>query len=52
MAFAQDKDVITIEIEHVNLQALNELQALGKEIHPNPNALRLPLNKIPLKRIL
>mgnify|MGYP000851799070 CR=1 FL=1 len=45
MAFAQDKDVITIEIEHVNLQALNELQALGKEIHPNPNALEIIKNK-------
>lgn len=45
MAFAQDKDVITIEIEHVNLEALHELQRNGKEVYPNPNALEIIKNK-------
>lgn len=37
--FGKDCDVITIEIEKVNTDALLQLQAEGKIIHPNPNAL-------------
>jgi len=39
LAFGKDKDLITIEIEHVNTDALRALQALGKIVHPNPDAL-------------
>ncbi len=45
LAFGQDKDVITIEIEHVNLDALITLEKQGKEIHPNPEALKIIKNK-------
>lgn len=45
LAFGQDKDVITIEIEHVNLEALIALEKQGKEIHPNPRALKIIKNK-------
>ena len=36
MAFAADCDTICIEIEAVNVQALRDLRAQGKKVHPNP----------------
>ncbi len=45
LAFGQDKDLITIEIEHVNTDALRALQALGKTVHPNPDALDIIKDK-------
>ena len=33
-------DVLTIEIEHVNIEALEELERLGKKVFPTPQALR------------
>ena len=32
MAFGNDCDIITIEIEHVNIEALYELEKLGKGV--------------------
>ncbi|MCO6460745.1 MAG: 5-(carboxyamino)imidazole ribonucleotide synthase [Saprospiraceae bacterium] len=43
--FSADKDIITVEIEHVNLDALKELESQGKEVHPNPHALGIIKNK-------
>jgi 5-(carboxyamino)imidazole ribonucleotide synthase len=40
MAFGQDKDILSIEIEHVNTEALLELERMGKTVHPAPRALR------------
>ena len=45
LAFGRDKDVITIEIEHVNTDALRELQRLGKIVHPSPEALEVIKDK-------
>jgi 5-(carboxyamino)imidazole ribonucleotide synthase len=45
LAFGQDKDVITIEIEHVNTEALHELERRGKIVHPAPRALDLIKDK-------
>ncbi|HQW56916.1 MAG TPA: ATP-grasp domain-containing protein [Saprospiraceae bacterium] len=45
MAFGGDKDILTVEIEHVNIEALFDLEKAGKEIHPNPTALSLIQNK-------
>ncbi len=45
MAFGQDCDVITIEIENVNTEALKHLQADGKEVYPNPEAIELIQDK-------
>lgn len=45
MAFAKKVDVLTIEIEKVNIQALHELHQLGKEIHPQPKALEIIQDK-------
>ena len=39
MAFGADKDIISIEIEHVHTGALRELEAAGKKVHPAPDAL-------------
>ncbi|MEZ4967154.1 MAG: 5-(carboxyamino)imidazole ribonucleotide synthase [Saprospiraceae bacterium] len=39
LAFGSDMDVLTIEIEHVNTDALRVLQKQGKTVHPHPDAL-------------
>ncbi len=46
MAFGQDCDVITIEIENVNTQALKDLQAQGKKVFPQPAIVELIQNKV------
>jgi 5-(carboxyamino)imidazole ribonucleotide synthase len=38
--FGNSVDVLTIEIEHVNIEALEELERLGKKVFPTPKALR------------
>ena len=38
--FGKTLDVLTIEIEHVNIEALEELERLGKKVFPTPQALR------------
>ncbi len=45
LAFGQDKDVLTIEIEHVNTAALHALEAQGKVVHPSPRALDIIKDK-------
>ena len=37
--FGKNCDVLTIEIEHVNVEALKKLSAEGVKVHPNPIAL-------------
>jgi len=38
--FGKSVDVLTLEIEHVNIEALEELERLGKKVFPTPQALR------------
>lgn len=45
VAFGADKDVITIEIEAVNLEALKFLEKQGKTVHPRPAALKIIKDK-------
>jgi 5-(carboxyamino)imidazole ribonucleotide synthase len=45
LAFGSDKDVLTIEIEHVNTDALRALEAMGKIVHPSPAALDIIKDK-------
>lgn len=45
MAFGKDVDVLTIEIEKVNLEALIELEKMGKIVHPSPSALAIIRDK-------
>src|SRR5690554_2907436 len=45
IAFGKDKDVITVEIEHVNVDALEELESRGIKVFPQPKILRLIQDK-------
>ena len=40
LAFARDADVVGIEIEHVSVEALERLKAMGKRVIPDPSVLR------------
>lgn len=43
--FGQDKDVLTVEIENVNIEALEELERQGKKVFPQPRVLRIIRDK-------
>ncbi len=43
--FGQNVDVLTIEIENVNVDALEKLESEGVKVFPQPNALRTIQNK-------
>ena len=45
LEFGADCDVITIEIEHVNTQALAKLREMGKIVFPDPDILGLVQDK-------
>ncbi|MCB0656419.1 MAG: 5-(carboxyamino)imidazole ribonucleotide synthase [Saprospiraceae bacterium] len=45
MAFGKDMDVLTIEIEKVNIDALFDLRTQGVTVHPNPDALAIIRDK-------
>lgn len=45
MAFGKDKDIVTIEIEHVNVDALKSLQASGVKVFPQPEVLEIIKDK-------
>lgn len=44
--FGQGLDAITIEIESVNVEALEKLESEGVKIYPKPSAIRIIKNKI------
>lgn len=50
LAFGQLVDVITIEIESVNTDALEMLEKQGKKVIPSPRVLKLIKNKISQKQ--
>jgi 5-(carboxyamino)imidazole ribonucleotide synthase len=39
-AFGKNADVLTIEIEHVNVEALEKLQSEGVKVYPQPQVIR------------
>lgn len=43
--FGKDKDVITVEIEHVNIDALEALEKMNIKVFPQPNVLRIIQDK-------
>lgn len=45
MAFGKDKDLLTIEIEHVNTDALADLENRGVTVYPQPHILRMIQDK-------
>ena len=44
-AFGQQCDLLTIEIENVNTEALQRLQAGGKQVYPEPDVIALIQDK-------
>lgn len=44
-AFGKDLDMVTIEIEHVNVEALEKLESEGVEVHPSPALIRIIQDK-------
>jgi 5-(carboxyamino)imidazole ribonucleotide synthase len=44
-AFGQGKDVITVEIEHVNTDALKKLESNGVKVFPQPHILEMIQDK-------
>ena len=46
LQFGQDKDVVSIEIEHVNVEALEELEKQGIKVIPNSNIIKIIQQKI------
>ena len=45
LAWAENLDLITIEIEHVNIEALKKLQKAGKKVFPQPEVLEIIQDK-------
>lgn len=45
MDFGKDCDVLSIEIENVNTEALEALESQGKKVYPQPHIIRLIQNK-------
>ena len=43
--FGKKVDIITIEIEHVNVEALYKLEKEGVKVHPSPSNIELIQNK-------
>ncbi len=43
--FGKDKDLITIEIENVNIEALKKLEKEGKSIYPQPHIIEMIQDK-------
>ncbi|MEM8887085.1 MAG: 5-(carboxyamino)imidazole ribonucleotide synthase [Bacteroidota bacterium] len=50
VAFGQDVDILTIEIEKVNTDALAELQRQGKKVYPDPSIIKLIQSKCDQKQ--
>ncbi len=45
LEFGKGMDVLTIEIEHVNVDALDELEKQGVKVYPQPSVIRLIQDK-------
>lgn len=45
LEFGKDKDVITVEIENVNIEAYEELEGQGKKVFPQPSVLKTVRDK-------
>jgi 5-(carboxyamino)imidazole ribonucleotide synthase len=45
LEFGKTKDVITVEIENVSVEALEELEKMGKKVFPQPHVLKIIKDK-------
>lgn len=43
--FGRNCDIITVEIEHVNVEALEQLEQEGKRVYPQPSVLKIIQDK-------
>ena len=43
--FGKNKDLITVEMENINVDALESLEKLGKKVYPQANVLRIIQDK-------
>lgn len=50
MNFGRDVDTLTIEIEAVNVNALEDLEKSGVKVYPQPSVLRIIQNKVRQKK--
>ena len=48
--FAKNIDILTIEIENVNVKALEEIEKKGIKVYPQPNVLGIIQNKLKQKK--
>lgn len=48
--FGKELDAITIEIENVNVEALEKLESIGVKVYPKPSVIKIIRNKIFQKR--
>ena len=48
--FAKNIDILTIEIENVNIKALEEIEKKGIKVYPQPNVLAIIQNKLKQKK--
>ena len=48
--FAKNIDILTIEIENVNVKALEEIEKKGIKVYPQPNVLAIIQNKLKQKK--
>ncbi len=49
---SENTDVVTIDFEHVNTKALQELSEAGKEVHPHPGTIAMIQDKLTQCRFL
>lgn len=52
LAFGEGKDMVTIEIEAVNVDALEELERRGVKVYPSPAIIRMVQDKYEQKKAL
>lgn len=45
LEFGKNMDIITIEIENVNVEALETLEKMGKKVYPSPSSLNIIRDK-------
>eukprot|EP00510_Aplanochytrium_minuta_P002339 CAMPEP_0184015914 /NCGR_PEP_ID=MMETSP0954-20121128/6621_1 /TAXON_ID=627963 /ORGANISM="Aplanochytrium sp, Strain PBS07" /LENGTH=896 /DNA_ID=CAMNT_0026296843 /DNA_START=24 /DNA_END=2715 /DNA_ORIENTATION=+ len=50
--FAKECDVVTVEIEHVSIEALEEIEASGKPVRPSSKTLKIIRDKYEQKQTL
>lgn len=45
LIFGKDKHIVTVEIENVNIEALEELESQGVKVYPQPSVLKIIKDK-------